>query len=442
MKYMDPLWRTFRSLKGNQWACVIAEPLWAIPSNLFLPFASVYMAAVGLKDSQIGVLVSFGFALQLVWGLLSGSFTDKYGRRRMMLIFGLLSWVAPCLLWGMARGYFWFLAAVCFNSMQMVIQNCFSCLIVEDGDTDKLVNIYTILNLIGLVAGFLSPLMGLCIARFTLIPTMRMIYLLSMLPMTLKFILQYRLSSESGQGRRRMRECRGKSVRQLTLGGWQAAFSALRQPRLLSCVALSVLLTCYNSVQAAFWPLFVTKIYGVSNALLSVFPFAASAASIAVYVLVTPRIRLHSIRLPLFAGVGLHVAGLLALLAFRSAMAVWAVFFSAFCEASALALLNPLLESILSVLIPARERARTNSLIFAVTLLASMPAGWIAGCFSQRNRVLPMCLNLGVMLAAAGVAFRIVKRTPDATEPDGEQAAGEDRPAPPLSKIVNRIAKK
>lgn len=408
MKESHPLWRTLCSLTGNQRACVVTEPLWAIPNNLFMPFASIYMAAVGLRDGQIGFIVSLGLALRLVWGLFSGAVTDKYGRRRMMLCFGLLSWAVPCLLWGVARCYPYFLAAVFFNSMQQVVNNCFSCMIVEDGDTGKLVNIYAILNLIGLVAGFLSPLAGLCIDRFTLVPTMRTVYLVSMLLMALKFLLQYRLSGESRQGVRRIGECRGKSVFALTFGGGGAALSAFRQPRLLLCVALGALLTCYNNVQAAFWPLFVTRAYGVSDSMLSVFPLVSSAVSITVYLLVTPRIRLSSIRFPLLAGLGLHALGLLVLLGCLPTAALWAVFFSAACESFALAVLSPLLESVLSVVIPAGDRARTNSLIFAVIFLVSTPAGWAAGSLSQRNSTLPMLFNLGVMLAAAAVALRIV----------------------------------
>ena len=408
MKYSHPLLRTLRSLRGNQRACVVTEPLWAIPSNLFMPFASIYMAAVGLNDGQIGFIVSLGLALQLVWGLFSGAITDKYGRRKMMLFFGLLSWTVPCLLWGTAQCYPYFLAAIFFNSMRQVINNCFSCMIVEDGDTEKLVNIYTILNLIGLASGFLSPLAAPCIDRFTLVPTMRVIYLISMLLMTLKFILQYRLANESRQGKWRIEECQGKSVLALTFGGFGKAFSALRQPRLLLCVTLGALLTCYNSVHAAFWPLFITRAYSVSNSLFSVFPLVASATSIVVYMLITPHIHLRSIRFPLLAGLGLHVLGLLVLLGCLPWAALWPVFFSAICEAFALAVLNPLFESIMSVVIPMGERARTNSLIFAVIFLISTPVGWAAGSLSQLNCALPMLLNLGVMFAAIAVALCIM----------------------------------
>jgi hypothetical protein len=281
-------------------------------------------------------------------------------------------------------------------------------MIVEDGDTEKLVNIYTILNLIGLVSGFLSPLAGFCIDLFTLVPTMRVIYLISMPLMTLKFILQYHLANESRQGKQRIKECQGKSVFALTFSGAGKAFSALRQPRLLLCVALGALLTCYNNVQAAFWPLFITRAYGVSNSLFSVFPLVASAISTAVYMLVTPHIHLCSIRLPLLAGLGLHVLGLLVLLGCLPLAALWPVFFSAVCEAFALAVLNPLFESIMSVVIPMGERARTNSLIFAVIFLISTPIGWAAGSLSQLNCALPMLLNLGMMFAAIAVALCIV----------------------------------
>ncbi|HWQ59166.1 MAG TPA: MFS transporter, partial [Clostridia bacterium] len=147
MKSSNPLWQTARSLKGNQRACIVSEPLWAVPYNLFAPFASVYMAALGLRDGQIGALASLGLAIQLVWAVFSGAILDKYGRRHTMLVFGIISWVIPCALWGAAQGYWWFLVAVLFNNMWRVSGNSFTCLMVEDGDDEKLIHTYTILSL-------------------------------------------------------------------------------------------------------------------------------------------------------------------------------------------------------------------------------------------------------------------------------------------------------
>lgn len=411
MKTSHPLWQTLRSLKGNQRACVVTEPLWAIPNNLILPFVSIYMAAIGLQDAQIGMVASFGLAMQFLWGLFSGAIVDKYGRRRMMLVFGLLSWTIPCMLWAASQGYWYFMLAVLFNSMWRVTGNSFSCMIVEDGDSDQLINIYTILNLFGLLAGFLSPVIGLCIDRFTLVPTVRVLYLFAMVMMTIKFLLQYRMAQESDIGKRRREECKERSLFSLTFGGWRIFVSALRRTHLLLYVVLMTLMTCFNIVQATFWPLFITTSFGVSASMLSVFPLVKTIITILVYLFVTSHINLHSIRRPLLVGLGSHLVGLTMLLVCQpfGSVAIGAVFFSAICEAFALAILGPLCESLMSVSIPEKERARTISLITAMILLISIPAGWIAGQLSQRSRVLPLVLNLCLLIAQILVALYITR---------------------------------
>lgn len=410
MKHSHPLWQTLGSLKGNQKACVYTEPLWAVPNNLILPFASIYMSALGLRDGQIGMAASFGLVLQLIWGLFSGAITDKYGRRKMMLVFGLISWTLPCLFWASAQNYSSFLLAVFFNSMWRVTGNCFSCMINEEGDIKQLVNIYTILNFIGITAGFLSPLAGLFMGRYTLVPVMRGIYLLAMIMMTIKFILQYRLAYESDVGKQRKEECRGRSLFSITFSGWRAFLAALKQPRLLSCILFVALLACFNTVQDTFWSLFISNKYQVSNSLLSIFPMVKSIVMLLAYLLIIPRIDIKRIKNPLLAGILLHMAGLAVLLVFSVSASdmIWAVFFSAICQALALAILGPLCESIMSVSIPSRNRAGINSFIYAVILLISTPAGAVAGFLSQRDRALPLVMNLCLITAAAVISVPLI----------------------------------
>ncbi len=113
--------RTLVTLKGNERACLWTEPLWGIPYNLYLPFASVYMAALGLNPVEIGTVSTVFFASQMVWALLSGPLTDKLGRRLCTVIFDILSWSVPSLLWMCAQNYWWFLAAAIFNLRQLCI---------------------------------------------------------------------------------------------------------------------------------------------------------------------------------------------------------------------------------------------------------------------------------------------------------------------------------
>ncbi len=417
MNKSPSLFSALCELKGNQRACVFAEPLWAVPYYLITPFASMYMAAVGLSDTQIGLTASLGLLLQFIWGLFSGAIVDKYGRRRTMLVFGLVCWAIPCALWAAAQGYWYFLVAVFFNSMWRVTGNSFSCMMVEDGDTDKLVNTYTILNMTGMLAGLLLPIAGLYIDRFTLVPAMRVIYGLSLILMTVKFLLQYRLSHESTVGIRRMEECRDCSVITLTTSGWRMYLKVLLQKRVLLCVIWMTLMNSFNTIQLTFWPLFVTGAYGVADSMVAVFSTVKTVVSLLTYMFIAPRIRLHMVRRPLLSGLLAQALGLAALLVCLplSPKAVWAVFFSAACDAFGLAMLGPLSESLMSVSLPSLERARMNSFIFAVILLISTPAGWIAGLLSQLSRALPLALNLGILMAQAVVAMciaRLVQSSP------------------------------
>ena len=76
---------TLKSLRGNVRGAVLTEPMWAIPYNLYAPFVSVYMLALGLTDSQIGLIASVGLACQIFWTMLSGAITDKFGASARML---------------------------------------------------------------------------------------------------------------------------------------------------------------------------------------------------------------------------------------------------------------------------------------------------------------------------------------------------------------------
>jgi hypothetical protein len=284
-------------------------------------------------------------------------------------------------------------------------------MMVEDGDIKALVNTYAILNIMGMLAGLLLPVAGLCIDRFTLIPAMRVLYALSLLLMAAKFLLQYRLSHESTVGLRRMEECKGTSVVSLSFSGWRTYARILFQKRILLCVIWAALANSFSTIQAAFWPLFVTGAYGVPDSMVSVFFMVKTMVSLLTYLFIAPRIRLSMVRRPLLSGILMQALGLLTLLICLpvSSRAVWAVFFSAACDAFGLAMLGPLSESLMSVSLPNLERAGMNSFIYAVILLVSTPAGWIAGQLSQSSRALPLALNLFILAAQAAVAVRIAK---------------------------------
>ncbi|MDP3450208.1 MAG: MFS transporter, partial [Anaerolineaceae bacterium] len=94
-----PLFQTLRELKGTPRATVLTEPLFGIPYNLYAPFLSVYMLALGVTDQWIGAIASLGLIFQIISAILSGAITDKFGRRTTLFVTDLITWSIPCLIW-------------------------------------------------------------------------------------------------------------------------------------------------------------------------------------------------------------------------------------------------------------------------------------------------------------------------------------------------------
>ncbi len=401
VKKRHPLVETLFSLKGNQRACVLTEPLWDIPFNLYSPYASLYMAALGLGDAQIGLIASIGLALQFFWALMSGAITDKFGRRRTTLIFDILSWSFPLALWAIAGGYWHFIAAAFFNAIWRVTSNSWACLLVEDGDDSQLMRIYTLVDITSFVAGMVSPIVGIFIDRYTLVPTMRVIYWISFAMMTSKFILLYFLSRESKVGERRMRETRGAPLFRVALGGWGVLRKLLKNPATVLSMLFLALLTCFSTVQGTFWSLFVSEKYALSDSMMTAFPLVKAAVVMTIYFTVNPRIDPDRAKKPLFVALGAHAAWIVLLLVFMplGGAALPVVFLSVIFESVASGIVGPLSNSLLALNVDAEERARIYSFAYATILVVSAPAGWIAGQLSQIDRALPLALNIVFVVA-------------------------------------------
>lgn len=58
-----PLIITLLNLEGNPRASVYTEPMWGIPFNLYIPYTSVYMLALGISDVQIGIIASLSLLI-------------------------------------------------------------------------------------------------------------------------------------------------------------------------------------------------------------------------------------------------------------------------------------------------------------------------------------------------------------------------------------------
>lgn len=402
----NPVIDTLIHLKGNGRACLWLEPLWGIPYNLYSPFVSVYMAALGMTPTQIGLVSTVFFASQMVWSLLSGPLTDKLGRRRCTVIFDCLSWSLPALLWMCAQDFSWFLAAAVFNGAWRVTENSWGLLMAEEAPPDKLVHMYSIAHIAGLVAGFIAPLAYVFVRHYSVVPTMRVLYGITFVMMTAKFLLLFAFSHETPVGRRRMADTRNVSLPRYLADSPRILRDMLHNRRIMLTVALIACYATVKNVSSNFWPLLVTDKLGIAAENLSVFSTVKSLLMLTMYLTVTPHIRLDRFRFPLLTSLSV-LLGVQVLLILLPAGSYALVLAGVLAESLALSALEPLTSSLQMVSAGQEERARIIGWFYALCLAVTSPFGVIAGALSEMNRALPFCLNGGLLVIALIVSARL-----------------------------------
>jgi MFS family permease len=397
MLKQHPLVQTLLSLRGNPKSCVLTEPLWGIPYNLYAPYVSVYMLNLGLKDSQIGLLISIGLAVQIFSALMSGPITDKLGRRTTTAIFDFCAWSVPMLIWAVAQDFRYFVVAALFNGTWRITHTSWSCLLVEDADPEQLVDIYSWIYIAGLLSGFFAPFAGLLINTFSLVPTMRGLYLFAFVMMTAKFIILYFYSTETEQGAVRLKETRHQSLFSLVSGYGDVFKQMLRTPRTLYTLGILLVMNLAGTIGNAFWAILVTQKIHIPAEHIALYPFARSIIMMIFFFLAMPRIKEMKFRNPMIIGFGLLALSQIILITLPE-KSYLLLLVSTFIEACSYATVSTQIDRMIVVTVDPQERARIMALLLFIVIVITTPFGWIAGQLSEANRILPFTLDICLYL--------------------------------------------
>ncbi len=392
-----PLVQTLLELKGNPRACVYTEPMFGIAYNLFAPYASVYMLALGVKDQQIGLIASLNMAMQILTALLSGALTDKLGRRLTLLLGDLFTWSVPCLIWAIAQDFRYFLVAALFNGVLRISHTAWTCLMVEDAQPEQMVHIWTWVYISSYGTAFLAPLSGLLVNRLSLVPAMRVLYAIGFIVLTAKFLVLYRFSHETRRGGERREEARQQSLVSL-LKEYRGVFAQLLRARpTLLALGLMLVMNIYMVVNSSFWSVLVTEKLLIPADLIPVFTFLRAFVMLGCFFWLTPRLTALRFRPPMALGfVGFIFSQIL--LVSMPAQNYPLLVISTILEAFSTAMISPLLDSLLALTMDARERARLMAIVFVVLILFTSPFGWVAGQLSAMNRTFPFIFNIGLFV--------------------------------------------
>ena len=405
LKY-HPLIQVLGRNKGNPRTLVLIEPLWGIPYNLIAPFATLYMYTQGVTDVQIGLILSITMVVQVCFSFFAGILADKLGRKTTTMMGDFFGWGLACLVWAASQNFWLFLLAALLNCFEQINQTAWYCLLIEDADQRDLVGLYTWINIGGLVAIFFAPISGMLVSANSVVPVVRVLYVLFALTMMTKCFITYKFCHETRQGQVRKAETKGVSPFRM-LGEYRQLIPMLLKNRaVVKAVAVAVLLYIANVVNTNFFSLYVTQRLGLSDNYLALFPILNAGVMLVFMVGIQHKLNALKFRAPLWAGLALYAVGALVLL-LSPVGGLGFVLLNVFLTAVAASLVNPRKDALLQLNLDPQERARLNALIMASTVALSSPFGYLAGWLSSMDRRLPFGFMILLFLLAMAVVGRI-----------------------------------
>jgi len=407
-----PLIKTIVTVRGNPRACVYTEPLWGIPYSLYVPYMSVYMLAIGLSDAQIGLIATIGMISQMIFSVLGGVITDKFGRRMTTLIFDIIAWGIPTFVWAISKNFTYFAIAAAINGIMRVTAISWNSLLVEDAKKEELVSIYTWVYMAGLGTAFFSPISGLLLKRFDLIPTIRGLFVFAFVLMMTKFVVLFVFSTETKQGAIRMKETQHMSLASLIYGYGAIIRQILKTKETIFILLIMMVMSIEGSINGSFWAIIATERIKVPLTFISIIPFIKSIIMIFFYFVIVPKIHIERFKNPLTIGLsGLILSFVLLILAPEKA--IFIIVICVLIEAASLSIIQPLMDSLQVTLVDPKERARIIGVLFTIVLMFSAPFGYIGGVLSSIDRRLPFVMIIGFLL----IGIYIIRLVPEQKKP-------------------------
>jgi MFS family permease len=429
---------TLLELRGNGRACVYTEPMWGLSMMLVLPYASVFMLALGVHDTEIGLLATVSMLSQVVCGLLSGVITDKLGRRLTTALFDIVAWVIPCLIWAFAQNFWWFLVAAVINGAWQITMNSWDCLLVEDVDRAHITKVYSLIKVAADFSALFAPIAAFLVARYGLVPAVRVLYINAAVIMMIKIWILYRWTTETATGVVRREQTRGVPIWRILSGYRPVLGLIVRSHGTIFSLVVSAIVGAVTLVSATFWQIVANKRLGVPDALLPFLPMVKSVLSVLFFFTLIPKLtHARSLRPPTLIGFGVVLASQLLLVSIpiphgSATLVTYGLLLVCLTlDAFGLGMLFMLAESLVALHVDQAERSRVMAIQRTVVMLATAPFGWISGWLSSMDRTWPFLLNAALMALGLLVAGRFwVTTHEEYGVGSGGQGSGQSEPEP------------
>jgi MFS family permease len=344
------------------------------------------MKEAGLSDIEIGLINSVNLYFAFIFQLFAGSITNKLGRKRTTLIFDLIAWSVPMFIWAFSQNFWLFLIAYLLNATSKFVTVSFNCLIIEDVEEHKRSKVFAILNMIITGAGVLTPIAGVVIADFGIVPTLASIYFVGGILMTVMFFIRNRYTDETAVGKELMGMHSQTRVIQSLASSLRLFGKSFYKRRLLPIILITVLSNLILQLNF-FQVIFFKEQLKFNDQIISFIPVVTAVTVMLLYLVIIPRLKRRSEETYVSFSIILSTVGaILFLLIPAGNMAM--LFLTLIVLAAGNFILQTYRDSLLMNRLGTHEKADMFSAVQTVMTLTAIPSGYLTGLLYHYNPVL------------------------------------------------------
>ena len=173
--------RGFLSLPRNAWVLTSTSSLWSIGSAMASPYQTLYFAALGASDIDIGILVAFGTAVTILALLVGGYVADTWGRRRVIVTF---SWISVCsaVISAVINSAYLIIVPLTIASLASIYTPAFNSVMVDSIEPADRIRGFSVFSAINNVPSIIVPTLGgLLMAHYGILDGVKLAYCASAL---------------------------------------------------------------------------------------------------------------------------------------------------------------------------------------------------------------------------------------------------------------------
>lgn len=272
---------------------------------------------------------------------------------------------------------------------------------------------FSLTQMMGLIASFLAPLSKFAVDAFGLVPTMRVLYGITFVSMTTKFLLLYHFSTETRNGAKRMEAVKNKSIFRSLWECKDVYIRIIREKRMVLTLGIVAIYTLVSDINNNYWALYICREFGFAEGNVVLLTTLKSLVTLGCVFFVIPRVQKAPFRGSMLTGWGLFAAAQILLLSIRqNGMLIPMIALSAALEAAALSILSPMVNSLLFINADPEERARVCGLVYATISMIVLVFPSLVGRAANLSIRYAFFISLA-LFAAEMVLTMIISRLPE-----------------------------